>query len=297
MMKQVKDKFTRRRVRTSYIITVISMSLVLFLLGTLGLLLLTSERISVFVKENIGFSVYIKDNSKEADVIHLQKMLDASRFVKSTKYVSKEDAAKILQKDLDPEEDFLSFLDGYNPLPASIDVKLKADYANPDSLQLIEKEIMKNDVVKEVFYLKSLVHLINENVKKIGLILIIFTCLMFIISFALINNTIRLSVFSQRFIIRTMQLVGATHSYIRRPFLIQSVIQGIVSAVIGLILLAGILYIAGKEIPDIYGIQDFQLYISLFSFVMALGIISSLISTYLAVRKYLSIEIDELYRF
>ncbi len=296
-MTKVKDKFLKQKLRSSYVTTIISMSLVLFMLGLFGLVLLTSEKLSVFVKENIGFSVYIKGNAKEVDVFHLKKILDASRYVKTTKYISKEDAARILKQDLDPNEDFVTFLDGTNPLPASIDVQLKAEYANNDSIKWIEKEILQNENVKEVFYLKSLVHLIDENVKKIGMILIGISILLLLISFVLISNTIRLSVYSKRFLIRTMQLVGATRAYIRKPFLIQSVIQGVISSFIAIILLTVLVYEAGKQIPDIYGVQDIQIYAILFISVLALGILISLLSTFLGINKYLNMKVDNLYVF
>ena len=161
-----QEKHVKRRLQASALSTIVSISLVLFMLGIVGLILLTSEKLSVIVKENIGFSVYLKENAKEVDIIQIQKGLDASDYVKETEYITKEEAVKILRKDLDPEEDFINFLDGYNPLPPSIDVVLKAQYANQDSIAWIEKELTKSEIVKEVVYSKSLVHLINENVKK-----------------------------------------------------------------------------------------------------------------------------------
>lgn len=297
MSKKYEDKFTKKRLRSSFLTMLISTSLVLFVLGLLGLLLLTSEKLSVYVKENIGFSVYLKNNAKEIDIMKLQKQLDAYTFVKTTKYISRKDAIEILKKDLGAEEDFESFLEGDVPLPQSIDVTIHAKYANADSLAWIESKIIKNKIVNEFDYQKHLVHIINKNVKQIGLYLLFVSGLLFLISFSLINNTIRLSVFSKRFLIRTMQLVGATRNYIRWPFIKTAIVQGLISSVLALIGLVYLLYVLGKRWPDLYGIQDIQLYIELFIFVILLGIFISVISTFFAVSKYLRIKVDDLYRY
>lgn len=290
-----QEKYVKRRLRASSVSTVVSISLVLFMLGLVGLIVLTSEKLSVIVKENIGFSVYLKDNSKEVDIIQIQKYLDAAVYVKTTEFISKEEAVKILREELGNEEDFLSFLDGYNPLPASIDIVLNSQYATPDSIAWIEKELTKSEIVKEVVYSKSLVHLVNENVRKISFFILIFSGLLFIIAIALINNTIRLSIYSKRFLIKTMQLVGATKRFIRKPFVIKGIFHGIYGALIAIILLTGVLYIAQKEIPELIELQDLEIIGTLFIIVIILGILISWISTLLAVRKYLRLKTDELY--
>jgi len=272
--------------------SIVSISLVLFLLGLMGLLMLNAKKLSVYVKENIGFSIILKDNVKEVDIIRLQKNLDAARYVKTTEYITKEKAARELQEDLG--EDFIEFL-GYNPLLASIDVRLYADYANPDSIAVIEKDLQEYDQVKEVFYQKSLVHLVNENVRKISLIILLFSALLFLIAMALINNTIRLSVYSKRFIINTMQLVGATRGFIRRPFLFKSALHGIYGAFIAIALLIGILYFAQKELKEIISLQDVEIIGILFFFVLLVGIIINWISTFFAVNKFLRLKADDLY--
>ena len=293
MSKQ--EKYVKRRLQAASLSTVVSISLVLFMLGLVGMIAMTSEKLSVIVKESIGFSVYLKDKVKEVDIIQLQKSLDATEFVKSSEYISKDEAVKILKEELGPDEDFVSFLDGYNPLPASIDVVLNAQYANPDSIQWIEKKIKETEIVKEVVYSKSLVHLVNENVKKISLFILIFSVLLFTVAIALINNTIRLSLYSKRFLIKTMQLVGATKSFIRRPFLIRVILHGIYASIIAISMLIGVLYLAQKEIPDLIKFQDVEIIGTLFITVFALGIIISWLSTLLAVRKYLKLKTDELY--
>jgi cell division transport system permease protein len=246
-----------------------------------GLLLLNARKLSDHVKENIGFSIFLKENIREVDIIRLQKRLDAMPFVKSTDYVTKEEAAKEYQQELG--EDFTGFL-GYNPLPASI-----------DSIARIEKEILNWDEVSEVFYQKSLIHLVNDNIRKISLIILAFSGLLFLIALALINNTIRLSVYSKRFLIKTMQLVGATKAFIRRPFLKKSTTHGIYAAIIALLLLTAVIYFAQKELPGIVGFSDPEILAILFCSVIVLGIIFNWISTFFAVNKYLRMRSDDLY--
>ncbi|MCD4681353.1 MAG: permease-like cell division protein FtsX [Bacteroidales bacterium] len=291
-MSKQEVKFNKRRLRSSYLTTIVSIALVLFMLGLLGLIALHAKKLSDFVKENIGFSIIMNENVKEARIIELQKFLDVTNFVKSTEYITSERAAEELTKELG--EDFIGFL-GYNPLLPSIDVRLNARYANIDSLAIIEQQLLSNTNVKGVFYQKSLVHLVNQNIKKISFVLLGFSLLLLIISIALINNTIRLSVYSKRFLIKSMQLVGATQFFIRRPFVINGIIHGLIAALIAIILLLGILYFSQKEIPEMVNLQEIDLFLSLFGFVTLLGIIISWLSTYLAVRKYLKIKTDDLY--
>jgi len=291
-MAKKEPAVTKRRLRSSYFTSIISITLVLFMLGVLGLLILNAQRLSEYVKENIGFSIILKENVKEVDVILLQKTLDAAEYVKSTKYITKEQAAKELEEELG--ENFIEFL-GYNPLLASIEVHLYADYANPDSIKVIEQDFQQYEQIKEVFYQKSLVSLVNENIRKISLIILIFSGLLFLIAIALINNTIRLSVYSKRFIINTMQLVGATRGFIRRPFLYRSVWQGIVAALLAIGLLNGVLYLAQKEFKEVINFQDIEIIGVLFLGVLFIGIIINWISTFFAVSKYLRMNVDKLY--
>ncbi|MGC9374813.1 MAG: cell division protein FtsX [Bacteroidales bacterium] len=291
-MAKKEPAVTKRRLRSSYLTSIISITLVLFMLGVLGLLILNAQRLSEYVKENIGFSIILKENVKEVDVILLQKTLDAAEYVKSTKYITKEQAAKELQEELG--ENFIEFL-GYNPLLASIEVHLYAEYANPDSIKVIEQDFKQYEQIKEVFYQKSLVSLVNENIRKISLIILIFSGLLFLIAMALINNTIRLSVYSKRFIINTMQLVGATRGFIRRPFLYQSVWQGILSALLAIGLIIGVLYLAQKEFKEVINFQDIEIIGILFLGVLVLGIVINWISTFFAVTKYLRMNVDKLY--
>lgn len=292
MRKRKESNITKRKLRSSYLTSIISISLVLFLLGLVGLLILNAKRLSDYVKENIGFTIILNDNIKEVDIIRLQKNLDARKYVKSTDFITKEEAAAELMEELG--ENFIDFL-GYNPLGNSIEVRFYAAYANPDSIALIENEILDHEGIKEVFYQKSLVHLVNENVKKIGLTIFIFSILLFLIAVALINNTIRLSVYSRRFLINTMKLVGATQSFIRRPFLKKSAVHGIYAALIAIILLLGVIYLARQELMDIVSFRDLDILGILFLNVLVLGIVINWISTFFAVHKYLKLDSDQLY--
>lgn len=263
------------------------------MLGLVGMIFLNAQRLSKHVKENIGFSVFLKDEVKEAEITGLKKTLDASSYVKSAEYISKEAAAQQLQKDL-VGEDFVKFL-GYNPLNALIDVRLNADYTNADSIAWIEKELLQSPYVKEVYYQKSLVSLVNENVKKISIGILSFTALLLMIAIALINNTIRLSIFSKRFLIKTMQLVGATPGFIRRPFINQSILHGIYGALLAIGLLMTLLYFIKRQIPELFALEDIETFASLSLIIILLGILISGLSTIFAVRKYLRLKIENLY--
>ena len=291
-MARQEEKYYRKRLQSSYITTVVSITLVLFMLGLLGLIILHSKKLSDYVKENIGFSVIMKDKIKEAGIIKLQKILDATEYVKSTKYITKEEAAKEFTEELG--EDFISFL-GYNPLLPTIEVRFKAEYANNDSLTIIKEKILANNNVKEVFYQESLVDVVNKNVRKIGIIILGFSALLLIIAIALINNTIRLSVYSKRFIIRSMQLIGATRRFISKPFILMGIVHGIVGAFIAIILLSGIIYISQRELPELINLQDIDMFLSLFGIVILLGVLISWLSNYFAERKYIRIKTDHLY--
>ncbi len=291
-MSRKEEHFNRRRLNSSRITTIVSISLVLFAIGLVGLLVLHTQKLSDYVKENIGFTVYMNKNVKEADIVQLQKQLDAMEYVRSTAYISEEKAAENYQKELGV--DFVQFI-GYNPLHTSIEVHLKAEYALPVFFEQIDQQLKKNPLVEEVKYQKSLVKDVNDNINKISAILLGFSLLLLIIAISLINNTIRLAVYSKRFLIKTMQLVGATEGFIRRPFMTISLIHGLISSIIAIIMLIGVISISRKEIPEIINLQSLDLFLMLFAFVIALGFVISLISTFFAVRKYLKIKVDYLY--
>ena len=271
---------------------VISMSLVLFVLGVLGFLLINANRLSNHVKQNIGFSVMIKEGVKDVDIMQLQKLIDSKAYSLESVWVTKEDAAKGLQEQLG--EDFIAFL-GYNPLLESIDIKLKASYANPDSLLILQQQLTKNDLIHEVFYQKDLVEKINENVRKMSIFLLSFCILLFILSFTLINNTIRLAVYSKRFLIRTMKLVGATNKFIKGPFLSDSIYNGVYSSLVAICMLLTVFQLLQSDMPDFLNIQDFKSMGIIFACIFVAGILFTWLSTFFALRKYLRIKESELY--
>jgi cell division transport system permease protein len=291
-MSKSEVRIEKRRLRSSYITSTISISLLLILLGSIGLLLLNTKRISDYVRENIIFKVILKDNIREVDIFQIQKALDAKRYVKETEYIPKEKAAVELQEELG--EDFIEHI-GHNPLLPSIEVKFLASYANADSIALIENDLKEFDQIKEVYYQKNLIHTVNENVRKITLFALLFSSFLFLIAITLIHNTIRLSIYSKRFIIRTMQLVGATSGYIRMPFLYRSLIQALIGAFFAITVLIGVVYFIQNEMNGIIRLTDIKILATLFSIVIILGVIINWISTFAVVSKYLKIKTDKLY--
>jgi len=291
-MKKVQDGTSKARLRSSYVTLVVSVSLVLFLLGILGLVLINARELSDYFRESLSFSIMLDDAAKEADIRMLQKDLDAKAYVKSTKYVSKDEAAINMKEELG--EDFISFL-GDNPLPPSIDVYLVSNYTIPDSVAKIEKYIYLYPFVKDVIVPESLLMLINENVKKISIFLLVISAFLFLIALTIINNTIRLSIYSKRFLIRTMQLVGATRSFIRRPFILQGAFHGFLSALIAMTLLMGLLYLIEKEFFLMFTFENTNLLLLLGAAIIIVGVLINIISTYFSVNKYLTISEDKLY--
>lgn len=291
-MNRREATISKRKLRSSYVTSIISISLVLFIIGIMGLFLLNANKISRHVKENIGFTVILENNIREVDMIRIQKNLDASPFIKSTEYITKERAAKELQEDLG--EDFIAFL-GYNPLHPSIEVRMFAEYANTDSLAKIEQMIAQYPLVKEVAYQKSLVEMVNQNIKKITFILLVFAGIMLLISLTLINNTIRLTVYARRFLIKTMQLVGATHRFVRAPFLTKGMIHAFYSIIITYLLLGGTIYLIEVQLPELALLNDIDTIAILFATVFVAGMLMVYISTWFAVNKYLRLRNNDLY--
>jgi len=293
-MKKQAEKLTLGRLRTAYATTVVSITLVLFMLGLLGLIVFYAGKISTHVKENIGFMIIMKPEVNEARIIQLQKQLEISNFVKSSEYITKEQAAIQMKEYLG--EDFITFL-GVNPLLPSIEVKLIAKYANNDSLKVVSDRMMENPSVKEVLYQKSLVQELNNNIALIGGILLGFSVLLLIIAYALISNTIRLAVYSHRFLIRSMLLVGATSRFIRKPFILKGIAQGAAASLFAIILLSGLVIAVRNQIPDLIALDDWMAFILLALGVVVAGILLAGISTILAVRRYIRMHVDELYYF
>ena len=287
-----KPKKLKRRIFGSWLTSMVSISLVLILLGFFLLLVVNAGKLTKHVREKIGFTLVLQNDLKEVEIIQLQKLVSALEFVKSTRYIDKETAAKELTEELG--EDFTGFL-GYNPLFSSIDVKLYAPFTQPDSLLVIEKELLEFPQVQEVYFQKDLASLINKNIKKISLVLLIISSIMAFIVVALINNSIRISIYSQRFTINTMQMVGATNRFIRKPFVKQSILWGIYGAVVAnLVILSGI-YSLRNELEGIIGFSDVASLGIVLALVFLLGLIISYVSTFFAVNKFLKMKFDELF--
>lgn len=292
-MEEFEVSDASKKTKTIYISTIFSITLVLLSLGILGLILVHAKNLSNYVKENIVLNVIVDEGAKEADVLQFQKELNSNPAVKQTQYVNKELAARNLTQDLG--EDFVNFL-GYNPLLSTVDIYLKADYANNKSIEALKASISKNPVVKEVIYQSSLIDMVNQNINTIGIIILGFGVILLVISIALINNTIRLAIYSQRFLIKSMQLVGATKNFIRKPFILVAILHGLIASLIAVIILLGLLYYAQKEIPEIIILRNYTEFGIVFLFLVGVGIFITALSTTFAVSRYLRLKIYDLYR-
>jgi cell division transport system permease protein len=292
MARQKPKKRLRKRIFTSYLTSTISITLVLFLLGLMALILLNAERLNDYVREKIGFTLVLSDELRDADIKRLEQRLSAEPYAKEVIYIDKEAAAKTLQEELG--EDFAGFL-GFNPLFATLEIKLFSAYTHSDSLAVLEKNLLQLPQVKEVFYQRSLVSVINDNVRKISIFLLIFSGLMLFVFSVLINNTIRISIYSQRFIINNMLLVGATRSFVRKPFVRKSIVFGIYGAVFSSILLAVLMLTYKKELSGIINLDDYVVLGLVTALVFVVAIILSWISTHLAVNRFLKMKFDELF--
>ena len=286
------DSFNKRRLLTSYFSVIVSITLVLFLLGFFGVLVFSTKKLANHFKEQVTVTILIKDEAKSADIAQLQKTLSVASFVKSLQFISKDKAAETFSKDIG--EDFVSFI-GTNPLQNVIDLSLKADYAEPDRMAEIKRELEQNSFVSEVVYDQSLVALIHENVNRIGLITLVFSALFSFVSVLLINASIRLSIYSKRFIIKTMQLVGATRSFIRRPFIRTNVRLGILSAFLAILLFYGALLAIVKSYPEFSILLDNTILCIVFIGILAMGILISWLSTYFATQRFLNLNTNDLY--
>ncbi|GJH40438.1 cell division protein FtsX [Capnocytophaga sp. HP1101] len=286
------DSFNKRRLISSYFSVIVSITLVLFLLGFFVFLVLSTNKLANYFKEQVTVTVLIKDDAKNADIEQLQKTLSVASFVKSLRFVSKEVAAEKFSKDVG--EDFVTFI-GTNPLQNTIDLSLKAEYAEPDKMREIKRELEQNSFVTEVVYDQSLVALIHENVNRIGIITLIFSALFTFVSILLINASIRLSIYSKRFIIKTMQLVGATRSFIRRPFLLTNVRLGILSAFIAIVLFYLSLLAIVNSYPEFNILMDSGALTIVFIGIITVGILISWLSTYFATQRFLNLNTNDLY--
>ena len=287
------EKYQKRRLISSYISVIISIGLVLFLVGLLGILVINTQKVANHFKEQIAMSIYLKDQAKEIEIDQLQKQLALADYTKSTVYTSKEDAAQIYKEDIG--ENFMDFLGDANPLPQSIDVFFKADFVNEVKLAEIERDLAKKDFVAEIVYDKPLISLLNNNVQKISFWVLVICGVFTFIAVLLINSSIRLSVYSKRFIIKTMQMVGATKGFIRRPFIWRSVKLGMIGAIFAMLGMALVLYSLDKTYPDLDLLLDKMLLGGLFLAVFILGVLITWLSTFLATQRFLNLKTDELY--
>jgi len=286
------EKYQKRRLISSYFSVVISISLVLFLLGLLGLLVLNTKKVADHFKEQIALTVYLKDTAKEVEITQLKQSLALAEYTKTAEYISKEQAAEAHSATIG--ENFMDFL-GYNPLQNSIDVYLLADYVSPSQLEEITDELMTKDFIDEVVYDKPLIALLNDNVKKISFWVLVISGIFLFIAVLLINSSIRLSVYAKRFTIKTMQMVGATKRFIRRPFVWKSVRLGMIGAVLALIGMGFVLYYLNRSFPELQLLEDKLLLVGLFAGVFFVGVFISWLSTFFATQRFLNLRTDELY--
>ena len=289
-----ENSSTKRRLRGSYLISLMSIMLVLFVLSLFSSLVLFANRISEYIKENIGFEIVMKKGVHEKDIVDFQRILNKKEYVKSTEYISQQEATRRLTEDLG--EDILEWLgDVENPLLPSIDVRFKSEYANNDSIAKIEQWVLKNKNVKEVYVQKSLIHSIDKNVNKIAALILLIGIVLLIMAVTLISHTVRLSVYSKRFTVRSMQLVGATENFIIKPFMKYFVIQGVIGSLLSLLLLTIFLATTMKRVPELAALINFGNVAMIYVSVMILGVLLTTLSTFFSIRKYLRADVDELY--
>ena len=286
------ERYQKRRLISSYFSVVLSIALVLFLLGILGLLVLNAKKVADLFKEQVTVTIYLKDNAKDVEVKQLEKSLALADYVKSTEYISKEQAAESMKAE--NGEDFMEFL-GFNPLQNNIDVNLKADFVTSDKLEELAATALEKGFVEEVRYDKDLVTLMNSRVKKISFWVLLLSAIFTLIAVLLINSSIRLSVYAKRFTIKTMQMVGATKRFIRRPFVWKSIKLGILGAILALVGLGFIVYYVDQAFPELVLRQSPILIGGLFLIIFLIGILITWISTHFATQRFLNLKTDQLY--
>jgi len=291
-MSSNEEKFNKRRLRSAYFSVTISIALVLFMVGLLSVLVLNARTLAKEMRENFTFTLVLKSDAAEVDVRQLVKELQLKEYVKEAEYISKDEAAQLLQEDLG--EDFVEFL-GFNPLTDALDIRLKADYVNTTEIDRIKAELAANPLVTEVVYDPNLIQLVNENIERIGMLLLGAILLLLFIAIALINSSIRLTIYSRRFLIKTMQLVGATRSFIQKPFLARSVRLGVIGTLVAALLMAVAGFAAYNYLPELIDLVTPTTLAAVFVVMLAIGILISLVSTWFAVNKFLKIKTDEIH--
>ncbi len=285
-------RLSAKRSKPSYVMAVIGVALVLFLLGLAGLLVIQANNLKIHFKESIEIQVILRDNIRSQDAQALEDTISHLPFTKSVSYVTKDQALQNYKKDFGDDPDTLL---QYNPLYASINFFAKADYVNADSLKNIENYLTQHDIVREVYYRKDLVNTLNGNVKRVSVIILALSVLLALVVIILIDNTIRLAMFSNRFLIKTMQMVGATRWFIAKPFDLRSIWNGLISALVAIAGLLGVIYAVEKNMPEFNSNQNLVMTILLLLCMILIGICISLLSTHRSVMKYLRLQLDELY--
>lgn len=291
-MRSSFEKFQKRRLISSYFSVVLSIFLVLFLLGILGLFVINSRRLSDNFKEEIAMTVFFKNEANDSVINAFTEQLKTEKFVKSSVYVTKEEAAKN-HKDI-IGEDFMEFL-GMNPLQNSFDIYLNSEYINTESIRKIESTFRMNEGISDVVYDKQLISLVNDNIQKVSLWILIICGIFAFIAVLLINSSMRLSIYSNRFIIKTMQMVGATKSFIRKPFIWRSIRLGILGSILAILALVGVLYYLNVNYPDLEVLAQPELVVAVLLGVLLVGILISWISTFIATTRFLNLRTDDLY--
>lgn len=286
------NKIMRRRLANAYLSSVISISLVLLLVGVASLLLVNAKGVSDYFKENMQVSVLMKSSVSDEDALEYRETLEKSKYIKSTVFISREQGQRELADQLG--DDFLDIFET-SPIPVSIDVTLNAGYVSADSLEVVKSEIAASPLVDEVVYQKNLVDALNANLNRISMVIGVFVALLLFISYVLINNTVRLNVFARRFTIHTMKLVGATRSFIRAPFLVQSAFQGLFASFIAIMALVAMLYFMRSEFEQLFEIFRLDLLLAVMGIVIVSGLVICLLSTWFVVNKLVSLKKDELY--
>ncbi len=292
MSRKEDSKIIRRRLRNAYASSIISISMVLLLVGVATLLVVNARAVSDYFKENMQLSVILKTDATDSEALEYQKSVNTLPYIKDTHLVSREEGTRELEQMLGG--DFLSVFET-TPVPMSLDVTLRADYVAPDSIALVRRALSASPVVDEVEWQQSLVEALNDNLAKISLLLGVFILLLLFISFVLINNTVRLSVFSRRFTIHTMQLVGATKGFIRAPFVRGAVLQGLASSFLALLVLAGVLLLLRSEFPQLFASLQVVSLAIVAGVVVAAGVLICVVSTWLVVGRLITLNKDELY--
>ena len=291
-MSETFEKHQKKRLKSSYLSVIVSIALVLFLIGLLGIIVLKTQALAKHFREQVTLNVFISDDADINQITDYKKELQKKEYTQKVEFVSKEDAAELMQKEIG--QDFLDFL-GTNPLKNVINIHLKSDFVTAEKMEKIEKSLVQNKIVHEITYDKPLIELLNKNIKRISLWILIFSGLLTLIAVVLINSSIRLSVYSKRFTIKTMQMVGATKSFIRRPFIWTSIKLGILGALLAIIALIGMSYYIEKQVPEISILNNSYLLVIVFGGVLILGVLITWLSTFFATRRFLNLRTNELY--